>query len=55
MGLIDEYRMFVRPAVLGGGKPFFRPELPLELQLTGSETLPEGTLLLTYEPAATQS
>ena len=50
MGLIDEYRLFIRPTVLGGGKPFFRPDLPLELKLAGTETLPEGTMLLTYEP-----
>jgi dihydrofolate reductase len=49
MGLIDEYRMFVRPIVLGGGKPFFRPDLPLDLKLIGAEDLPEGTL-----PSATR-
>lgn len=52
LGLIDEYRMFVRPAVLGGGKPFFRPDLPLDVKLVGAEDLPEGTLLLRYAPAA---
>lgn len=50
MGLIDEYRMFVRPVALGGGKPFFRPDLPLDLTLVGAENLPEGTLLLRYAP-----
>jgi dihydrofolate reductase len=51
-GLIDEYQLAIRPAVLGGGKPFFRPDLPLELKLIGAETLPEGTALLRYAPAA---
>lgn len=50
-GLIDEYQLVIRPVVLGGGKPFFRPELPLSLELLGSETLPEGTVLLRYAPA----
>ena len=52
MGLIDEYRMFVRPVALGGGKPFFSPDLPLDLKLIGREDLPEGTLLLRYAPTA---
>jgi dihydrofolate reductase len=49
-GLIDEYQLVIRPAVLGGGKPFFRPDLPLELKLIGTETLPEDTVLLRYAP-----
>ena len=52
MGLIDEYLLFVRPAVLGGGKPFFKPGLPMQLRLLGSETLPEDTILLRYGPEA---
>jgi dihydrofolate reductase len=33
-GLVDEYRLFVNPVVLGGGTPFFPPlerRIPLEL------------------------
>ncbi len=52
MGLIDEYQLFLRPHVLGGGKPFFQPGLPLKLRLIGTETLPEDTVLATYEPDA---
>jgi dihydrofolate reductase len=51
-GLIDEYQLVIRPAVLGGGKPFFKPGLPRELKLIGSETLPEDTILLRYAPAS---
>jgi len=50
MGLIDEYRLFLHPIVLGGGKPFFAAGLPLQLKLVGTETLPQGVLLLRYEP-----
>jgi dihydrofolate reductase len=52
MGLIDEYRVFFHPIVLGGGKPFFASGLPLNLKLMGTETLPEGVVLLRYEPIA---
>lgn len=51
-GLIDEYQLVIRPAVLGGGKPFFKPGLPRELKLVGTEVLPEDTVLLRYAPAA---
>jgi dihydrofolate reductase len=34
--LIDEYRMFINPVVLGGGTPFFPPDGPrLDLEVAG--------------------
>ena len=37
LNLIDEYRLFVTPVVLGGGTPFF-PELADQLELELVET-----------------
>jgi dihydrofolate reductase len=49
-GLIDEYRLYLRPYVLGGGKPFFAGPLP-PLRLLHHEPIGEDTLRLTYVPA----
>jgi dihydrofolate reductase len=50
MGLIDEYRLFLRPFVLGAGKPFFAGPRP-PLRLKASEVVAEETVRLTYVPA----
>jgi dihydrofolate reductase len=50
LGLIDEYRLYFRPFVLGRGKPFFaRPRPPL--RLVNSDIVGEGVIRLTYVPA----
>ncbi|MDB5507372.1 MAG: bifunctional deaminase-reductase domain protein [Devosia sp.] len=50
LGLLDEYQLYLRPVVLGGGKPFFNTPRSL-LHLVSSEQLSGDTMKLTYVPA----
>jgi dihydrofolate reductase len=50
LDLIDEYRLYFRPVVLGGGKPFFAGPRP-PLRLVTSDLIGEDTIRLTYVPA----
>lgn len=50
LGLIDEYRLYFRPVVLGRGKPFFAGPRP-PLRLVSSELIGEDAIRLTYVPA----
>ena len=50
LGLIDEYRLYLRPVVLGRGKPFFAGPRP-PLRLVASDLLGEDVIRLTYVPA----
>jgi dihydrofolate reductase len=49
-GLIDEYRLYFRPYVLGGGKPYFAGPVP-PLRLVKHDAIGEDTVRLTYVPA----
>jgi dihydrofolate reductase len=50
-GLVDEYRVFVHPLLLGTGKRLFRETpRPIPLRLTGCTPTTTGVLLLSYEP-----
>jgi dihydrofolate reductase len=50
LGLIDEYRLYLRPFVLGRGTPFFAGPRP-PLRLMASDRIGEDTIRLTYVPA----
>jgi dihydrofolate reductase len=50
LGLIDEYRLYLHPVVLGGGKPFFAGPRP-PLHLVASDLMGEDVIKLTYVPA----
>jgi dihydrofolate reductase len=49
-GLIDEYRLYLRPVVLGSGKPFFAGPRP-PLHLVATDLIAEDLIRLTYVPA----
>lgn len=48
--LIDEYRLYFRPVVLGRGKPFFAGPRP-PLRLVATDLVGEDTVRVTYAPA----
>ena len=56
LGLIDEFRLFVRPIVLGGGKRYFTAlDSPLNLRLVETRTFPGGVVLLRYRRAGREA
>ena len=50
LGLIDEYRIYLHPVVLGHGKPFFAGPRP-PLRLMTQDLIGEDVIRLTYVPA----
>ena len=50
LGLIDAYRIYLHPVVLGGGNPYFAGPRP-RLRLEACEQMGEDVIRLTYVPA----
>ena len=50
LGLIDEYRLYLHPVVLGHGKPLFAGPRP-PLRLVTSDRIDRDVMRLTYVPA----
>jgi dihydrofolate reductase len=51
LGLIDEYRIYLHPVVLGHGKPYFAGPRP-PLRLIAADRIDDDVMRLTYVPAA---
>jgi dihydrofolate reductase len=51
LGLIDEWRLFVSPVLLGGGTPYFPPlEETINLELVDTQTFGARVVYLCYRP-----
>jgi len=50
LGLIDEYRIYLHPVVLGRGKPYFAGPRP-PLRLVSNDRIVEDVIRLAYVPA----
>ena len=50
LGLIDEYRVYVTPIILGAGRPMFLPGERIDLKLIETRTFGNGLVLLRYVP-----
>lgn len=50
LGLIDQYRLYLHPVVLGRGKPYFAAARP-PLRLAASDRMDSDVVRLTYVPA----
>lgn len=50
LGLVDEYRLYLHPVVLGHGKPFFAGPRP-PLRFVASDWIGDDVIRLTYVPA----
>lgn len=48
-GLVDEFRVYIHPVVLGGGKPMFPIQQKLNLKFIESQTFSGGIIMLKYQ------
>lgn len=52
LGLVDEYRLYVHPVLIGRGKPLFAPsDARADLRLVETRAFGNGVVLLRYERA----
>jgi dihydrofolate reductase len=49
LGLVDEYRLYIHPVVLGHGKPYFAGPRP-PLRLLASDRIGEDVIRISYVP-----
>ena len=49
LGLVDEFRLFLTPFVIGGGTPYFPKDVGLDLRLAETQAYASGTVYLRYE------
>ena len=47
-GLVDEYQLFVGPAIVGGGNPFFPNDVRVDLELLDQRRFGNGVVYLRY-------
>lgn len=50
-GLVDAYHLFITPVLVGGGKPFFPPDIHLNLKLVDECRFDNGMVHLHYKTA----
>ncbi|HEY8822353.1 MAG TPA: dihydrofolate reductase family protein [Dermatophilaceae bacterium] len=56
LDLIDEYRLYVHPVVIGRGKPLFRAsDARISLELAETRTFGNGVVLLRYQRPGAQA
>ena len=48
-GLVDEYRIYVHPVVIGAGRPLFAPGARVDLRLVETRRFGNGVVQLRYE------